>query len=139
MCCGSSSYGLSLKNQKSKLTLVSSWAFARLSTAIAKKTFRSVSVGEQLRKILHIANTANGSSSATTTLLSPFQPWYITDKPLTPLLCRCHSQLTHFCWDQLRSTAGVGHLSVFTSTHVLVGIHSHPQDFTFISPFCLAG
>lgn len=118
MCCGSSSYGLSLKNQKPRTYLGQLLGICQIVHGDSQEDVQERICGEQLRKNLHIANTANGSSSATTTLLSPFQPWYIMDKPLTPLLCPRHSQLTHFCWDQLRSTAGVGHPSVSSPAHV---------------------
>lgn len=73
------------------LTLVSSWALARLSTAMAKKTFRSVSVGEQLRKNLHIANRESNCSSPTLQpSFSTSTHGYITGGSLAPLLCHLY-------------------------------------------------
>lgn len=83
------------RNRNPVRTLVSSWAFARLSTAIAKKTFRSVSLGEQLRKnYLHTADVVTCSPSAATTLLSPLTASGILRiEPLTRLCSRAGTGL----------------------------------------------
>lgn len=76
------------RNRKLIRTLVSSWAFARLSTAIAKNTFRSVSFGEQLRKTpSHSRYSKLFPCCCHYPSFPTYSHQYITHWPLTPLLC----------------------------------------------------